>query len=234
MNLSADREPLRLNRMFKPVVGKPLVVVRAQPDSPGVVVADDAVLVQEVDRDPESMARAGARDGDVVLLAESASDRWLRTSRCSGVCSWPAFSGANSFHGGRELLRVEHRRQPGDSRGGCRAGVLELGSLALLPTLGRDEHHAVGGVGAVDRRGGRVAQHRDAGDVVRVQEVERVAPGADPAAIAERDARRRRRAARCSRWWTSVRESGWRSARRARCSPPPGRRDFILDQLLGA
>src|SRR5262249_5199818 len=75
----------------------------------------------------------------------------------------------------RELVRAEHRGRLGYPRSGYRPGVLELRSLALLAALGGDQHHAVGGVRAVDGRRAGVAQYRDARDVVGVEEVERVA-----------------------------------------------------------
>src|SRR2546426_7855940 len=56
--------------------------------------------------------------------------------------------------------------------------------------LGRDEHDAVRRIRAIDRGRRRVAQHGDTFDVVRVEVVQRVAAGGEPAsrAVAEGDA----------------------------------------------
>jgi hypothetical protein len=127
------------------------------------------------------------------------------------------------------------------------AAVLDV-RCARPPAFGRDEHDAVRGVRPVDRGRGRVFQHRDAGDVVRVQEVQGIAAGGDPPALAaaqsaeagerraadqwhavedvERLARRihRRRTANADREATS----------RLVIVHDLDASDFVLDELLGA
>ncbi len=82
--------------------------------------------------------------------------------------------------GGAELRGVQHRRQPRDGRGRDAAGVLHFRPAA--PCFRRDDHHAVGRVGAVNRGGRRVLQHGDALDVVGIQEVQGIAAGRNAAA----------------------------------------------------
>ncbi len=85
-------------------------------------------------------------------------------------------------HGGPELRRVEHRGQLRDPCGGHTTIVLD--SRSASPPFRGDQHHAVGRVCPVDRRGRGVLEHRDAPDVIGIQKVERVAASGEPAARA--------------------------------------------------
>ena len=90
--------------------------------------------------------------------------------------------------GRRELRRVQHGGKPGHLRRRHAARVLDL--RRPRPAGFRlDDHDAVGSVCPIDRRSLAAFEHRDALDVVRVQEVEGVAPaGREPAAGADRQA----------------------------------------------
>ena len=84
-----------------------------------------------------------------------------------------------------ELRRIQHRREPGHGRGGEGAAVFHLRSHTATgrrrTRLGGDDHHAIGSVGPVNRRCRRVAQDGDVLDVIRVEEVQRVATGGESA-----------------------------------------------------
>ena len=97
-------------------------------------------------------------------------------------CSWPTLAGAYCSTAARNCCALSIEGSRVIREADTEPVYSNFSRLALLAPLGRDQHDAVGGVGAVDGRGAGVAQHGHAGDVVGVEEVERIAAGGDTAA----------------------------------------------------
>lgn len=83
-----------------------------------------------------------------------------------------------------ELVAAQHVVFFGNLRDTERVAVFQ-NTLAGLTALGGDDHHTVGAARTVDGRSGGILQDVDAGDIVGIQEVERVAgrSGADTAVV---------------------------------------------------
>ena len=161
------------------VVQEELLVTHAQGEPLRRAAPDDAVLVEIAHREPVVAALPHPGDDHVVLLAEAAA-----IDEVEPVGIRVAQAGASRrrlrVHRRPELTRVEHAREPGDRRGRHARADLDLRSV-LPGLLGGYEHDAVGGVRPVDRRGRGVLQHRDALDVVGIEEVQGVTAEGVPA-----------------------------------------------------
>ena len=163
---------LQVGFQVEVIVVQPLVVIDRQGHALSRRAFEDAVLVEIPEGQTIVVGGSGSRQRDVVLLAHP---RLVHQPEPVGVgrAQLCQSRGVVLRHRRPKLRRVQHGREPGDRCGGERAAVLH--PPPPLTRLRGDQHHAVRGVGAVDRRGGSVLEHGDAGDVVRVDEVQRIA-----------------------------------------------------------
>ncbi len=144
------------------------------------------------------------------------------------------------LHGRPELRGIQHRGKPIEGRAGRATAVFD--PRPPVPRFRRDQHHAVRSVGAVDRRGCGVFEHRDAFDVIRIQEVEGVARTA--ARAHDGKASTRARAERYAVDHVERFDAGVNRRLTADVDREPASRfvvvddlepgDLVLDELLGA
>ncbi len=165
------------------VIEQTLLVVEPERDPLGRAASDDAVLIEIADRQAVVVVLAGARDDHVVLMAEP---RAVHDTEPVGarVRQLTEVGRRVLGHGRAELRRVQHLGKSGDRRGGHAGAVLDP-RRSLLPGFCLDDHHTARGVHSVDRRRRSILEHRDALDVIGVQEVESIAPGGQTGAGVE-------------------------------------------------
>ncbi len=177
----AGREPVELARALQigahaqAVVEESLLVVDSQrlPLHGGAL--DDAVLVQVAHRKAVAVLISRARNHHVMLLADPGAVHQIEPvgARVAELTDLRRIRVRE--HGCPELRGVQYRRQPGHGRGGHAPGILDL--RLAPPRFRPDEDDAIGGVHAIDRGGRGVLEHGDALDIVRIQEVQGIAPG---------------------------------------------------------
>jgi hypothetical protein len=170
------------------VLEQPVAVVELARQAVGVVAAQHALVLEVPEREPVGEALARAAHRQVVLLAAARlRERVEPVGAGVALVEQPDVGGPVLRDRRAELLRAQQVRRP---RHLAVAVVDAVGDLraALAAVLGGDEHHPVAAAAPVDGRRLGVLEDGDVGDVLRVDEVERVAAAREPAADGQRDA----------------------------------------------